>query len=130
MAVVTRHMRKLFDRELESLDVTRSQWTVIAVVARRPGVTQRTIAEALDTSEAATGRLVERLCADGLLERRPHAEDGRAWCVYLTNAARPILDNIVAVATRQEERAFRGIGAEDLAKLASLLDQIYRNVRC
>lgn len=121
-------MRKLFDRDLESLAVTRSQWTVIAVVARAPGATQRTIAEVLDTSEAATGRLIDRLCTDGLLERRVKPDDKRAHCVFLTEAARPILDQLGAVASRQEELTFREIDDADLAKLAALLDRIYANL--
>ena len=67
-----------FDREVAGLHVTRSQWTMIAVVARSPGATQRTIAEALEMSEASAGRLIDRLCADGLLERHERYDDRRA----------------------------------------------------
>ncbi len=121
-------MRKLFDQDLEGLGVTRSQWTAVVIVARRPGATQRIIAEALDMSEAAAGRLIDRLCAEGLLERRAKADDKRAYCVFLTDAAQPILDRLGAMATKQEALAFRGIENSDLNKLKSLLDQIYENI--
>lgn len=128
MTVVARQARQKFDTDLEGLGVTRSQWTVIAVVSRRPGVTQRLIAEALDMSEAAAGRLVDRLCSDGLLERRAKEDDKRAHCVFMTQAAVPLMDRLGEIATRHEERSFRGIGDADLAKLNDLLDTLYNNI--
>jgi MarR family transcriptional regulator, transcriptional regulator for hemolysin len=47
LTVLARLMRNRFDREVASLGITRSQWSMIVVVARNPGATQRTIAEAL-----------------------------------------------------------------------------------
>jgi MarR family transcriptional regulator, transcriptional regulator for hemolysin len=98
------------------------------VVARRPGATQRIIAEALDMSEAAAGRLVDRLCAENLLERRPKVDDKRAYCVFLTEAALPILDRLTMLAAKHEDLAFRGIADSELAPLDRLLDRIYQNI--
>src|ERR1700712_1435668 len=70
ISVLARLLRSDFDRRLSDMNITRSQWGLIAVVARRPGSTQRSIAEILEMSEASAGRLIDRLCADGLLERR------------------------------------------------------------
>jgi MarR family transcriptional regulator for hemolysin len=128
VTVIARQMRKLFDRDLEGWGVTRSQWTAVVVVARHAGATQRTIADALDMSEAAAGRLIDRLCTEGLLERRAKADDKRAYCVFLTDAARPILERLSALGLKHEERTFRGIDDSDLEKLSALLDKIYENV--
>lgn len=107
--------------------MTRSQWTAIAVVASLPGATQRTIADALDMSEAAAGRLVDRLCQEGLLERRTKEDDRRARCVFLTDAARPMLEQLTAIATEEEAKIFRGLSEDDLAALDRLLGAVYAN---
>lgn len=130
MTVMARQLRKQFDHDLESFGVTRSQWTAIAVVARRPGATQRIIAETLDMSEAAAGRLIDKLCAEGLLERQAKADDKRAWCVSLTPAALPILDQVSGVAARLEEHTFRGFEESELNQLSALLDRLYANINC
>ncbi len=121
-------MRKLFDRDLEGWGVTRSQWTAVVVVARQAGATQRTIADALDMSEAAAGRLIDRLCNEGLLERRAKADDKRAYCVFLTDAAQPILERLGVLGAKHEERTFRGLDDSDLKKLSALLGKIYDNI--
>jgi MarR family transcriptional regulator for hemolysin len=128
MTVIARQLRKQFDRDLEGIGVTRSRWTAIVVVVSRPGATQRVLAEALDMSEAAAGRLVDRLCAEGLLERHAKEGDKRAYCISLTETAVPILERGSALAARLEEHAFRGMDDGEIRQLSSLLDRLYDNI--
>jgi DNA-binding MarR family transcriptional regulator len=108
--------------------MTRAQWHLIAVVARNPGVTQRTIAEALEVREITAGRLVDRLCEDGYLRRDENPSDRRAYSVYLTPAAQPLLDRLDELAKVHEEWIYAGFEADDLEKMNVLLDRISRNL--
>jgi MarR family transcriptional regulator for hemolysin len=126
--VLSRLMRSDFDRRLSEMTITRSQWSLIAVVARRPGATQRMIAEVLEMSEASAGRLIDRLCADGLLERRERDDDRRARAVFLTEAAKPILEKSAEIAAENTKRIFKGLDHAELEELAKLLGVIYDNV--
>lgn len=126
--ILARMLRNDFDRQVVNLNVTRSQWAMIAVVSRSPGATQRTIAEALEMSEASAGRLIDRLCTEGLLERRDRHDDRRARAVYLTPAAEPLLETLASIARDSEARMFKGFSDEDMVTIGSLLDRIYDNV--
>jgi MarR family transcriptional regulator for hemolysin len=126
--ILARLLRNNFDRQVAAHHVTRSQWAMIAVVASQPGATQRMIAETLEMSEASAGRLIDRLCAEGLLERRDRDDDRRARAVYLTDAARPLLDKLATIARDTEERLFRGFSAEELDRLQTYVDRLYGNV--
>lgn len=128
MSVVTRMLRSRFDRMVAALNITRSQWTMIVVVARQPGATQRSIAEALDMSEASAGRLIDRLCSEGLLERQERYDDRRARAVYITKAAEPLLEQLGEVARSGEDNVFRGFTVEELENFKVYLDRLYRNV--
>ncbi|MDE8653459.1 MarR family transcriptional regulator [Novosphingobium sp. H3SJ31-1] len=128
LTIIARMMRNNFDRKVANLCVTRSQWAMIAVVSRHPGSTQRTIAEALEMSEASAGRLIDRLCADGLLERRDRPDDRRARAVYLTDAAEPLLARLATIARESEEKLMKGFSDEELAQLRGFIDRIYDNV--
>lgn len=128
LTVVARHLRNRFDQSVTQLGVTRSQWTLIAVVASRPGMTQRTIAETLEISEAAAGRLIDRLCAEDLLERKARSDDRRAYSVYVTDAAAPYLETLGGIARRNEEETFSGLNEEQLEQLDALLAIVYNNV--
>jgi MarR family transcriptional regulator for hemolysin len=128
LSVVARQLRITFDQSAERSGLTRAQWHLIAVVARRPGATQRTIAEALDVREITAGRLVDRLCDDGYLRRDENPTDRRAYSVYLTAAAQPVLDKLDELAKVHEAAIFAGFAAEDLEKLDGLLDAIAHNL--
>jgi DNA-binding MarR family transcriptional regulator len=97
------------------------------VAATNPGATQRLIAEKLDMSEASAGRLIDRLEAEGLLERRERQDDRRARAVFLTEAANPLLQRMGMVARAREERMFRGMEPEELARMSALIDKLYQN---
>ncbi len=128
LTVLARLMRNRFDREVASLNVTRSQWSMIVVVARNPGATQRVIAEALEMSEASAGRLIDRLCAEGLLQRQERYDDRRARAVYLTPAAEPLLAKLYEIGRKGEQKIFRGFSDKELETLESYFDRIYRNL--
>ena len=101
---------------------------MIAAVARNPGATQRSIASILEVREVTAGRLIDRLCADGYLERRENPSDRRAYCVYLTPASQPMLDLLSQVANEHEGHIFAGFTAEELAQLDALLDKVASNL--
>lgn len=126
--MLARLLRSDFDRRLSDMNITRSQWGLIAVVARRPGATQRSIAEILEMSEASAGRLIDRLCADGLLERRERDDDRRARAVYVTQAAQPLLTSAAEVARANAERVFQGLDDKQLDELGRSLGVIYDNL--
>lgn len=125
LGVLARMIRGSFDRRVASYNVTRSQWTMIIAVRNNPGASQRMIAEMLEMSEASAGRLVDRLVAEGLLERRDRPDDRRARAVYLAEGARPLLDKLQEVGGELESTLFAQFSEDELATLSELLDRLY-----
>lgn len=128
LTVVSRQLWQDFDQSIDSIGVSRAKWRLIATVASRPGVTQRLIAELLEISEVTAGRLIDRLCADGYLERRENPNDRRAHCIHVTPAAQPVLERLGDVARKHEAETFAGLDDADLDKLEAILDMIARNI--
>jgi len=128
LTVIARQLGQRFDNLVERDGLSRGKWSVIVAVARTPGVTQRTIATMLEISEVTAGQLIDRLCADGYLERREHPKDRRAYCIYLTSAARPFLDRLGEVARVHEDETFAGLNEAELAQLDVLLSTVARNL--
>ena len=128
LTTVARQMRNRFDQSIDKIGVTRSQWILVAVVARYPGATQRVIAEKLEISEAAAGRLIDRLCADGYLERRPLEDDRRANSIYITAAAQPQMNALDKLARATEDQAFSGLTEEQLKQFDGMLQHVHANL--
>lgn len=128
LTVVARLLRSDFDKFVSGINITRSQWSLIVMVARRPGATQRVIAEALEMSEASAGRLIDKLCSEGLLRREARDDDRRARSVYLTEAAEPLLAQVADIARKAEARVFRGFSDAELQALDGALEKLYTNL--
>lgn len=86
-----RMFRKLLDRRLQPLGLSRAQWSVLAILAHRDGLSQSQLAEILEVEKTTTGRLVDQVEKRGWVERRPIPGDRRLWGVYLTEQARPLI---------------------------------------
>ena len=128
LTVIARQLRQKFDQAVGLHDLTRGKWGVIVAVARNPGTTQRMVASVLEITEVTAGQLIDRLCADGYLERRRHPKDRRAHCVYLTPKAQPLLGRLNEVAKVHEDETFAGLTEAELALLDGMLDKLAGNL--
>jgi MarR family transcriptional regulator for hemolysin len=91
---VARLMRTRFDRWARTYGMTRAQGIILARLARQPGMTQNEMAGLCEVEPITVGRLVDRLEARGLLERRLDPADRRIRRLHLLPAAEPILEDI------------------------------------
>ena len=91
---VARLMRTRFDRWARTYGMTRAQGVILARLARQPGMTQNEMAGLCEVEPITVGRLVDRLEARGLLERRLDPSDRRIRRLHLLPAAEPILQEI------------------------------------
>jgi MarR family transcriptional regulator for hemolysin len=128
LTIVARQIGRDFDQTVETTGLSRAKFGVIAITARHPGASQRTIAEYLEVTEVTAGRLIERLCADGYLERRPDPVDRRARRIHLTEKTGPLLERVAIIAEEHESRVFAGFDEAEAATFASFLDRISNNL--
>ena len=91
---VARLMRTRFDRWARTYGMTRAQGVILARLSRQPGMTQNEMAGLCEVEPITVGRLVDRLEARGLVERRPDPTDRRVKRLHLLPAAEPILSEI------------------------------------
>src|ERR1700761_5792304 len=67
---VARLMRTRFDRWARTYGMTRAQGVILARRQRQPGLPQNEMANICEVEPITVGRLVDRLEARGLIERR------------------------------------------------------------
>jgi DNA-binding MarR family transcriptional regulator len=91
---VARIIRTRFDQRARTYGMTRAQWVILARLERQPGMTQNEMASLCEVEPITVGRLVDRLEARGLLERRMDPADRRIRRLHLLAASQPILREI------------------------------------
>src|SRR2546423_8264174 len=91
---VARLLRTYAVQRARRLGITRAQWAVMARLEHAEGLKQSDLAEILDLQPITLTRLVDRLCANGMIERRADPNDRRAKRLHLTPLARPLMDRL------------------------------------
>ena len=128
ITVLARLLRARFDEMVADLGVTRSQWGALVVVAQEEGIAQRGIAQKLEISDASAGRIVDRLVAENLVERRRQEQDGRVQAIHMTEAGRGITRELDRIAAHAEEAAWQGFNADEMATMNALLGRLHANL--
>src|SRR5260221_9204897 len=127
---VARMMRKRFEQRAraEQLPLTRAQWSVLAHLSRNEGINQAALAQLLEIEPITLVRLLDRLQAGGLVERRADPEDRRARVLFLTPAAHPMLERIRALAAKVRAEALDGLSETARDQLLATLLPLKSNL--
>jgi DNA-binding MarR family transcriptional regulator len=125
---VSRMRRNVVDRVLKPLDVTRSQWWVLAFLSRDDGMSQVALADELDLGKVALGGLIDRLEAVGLVERRPDRVDRRLKRVFLTPKGSGLIEQIRESVKEAETEIVGGIASKDLQATVRALRRMKTNL--
>lgn len=125
---VARLLRKRFEQHARDFGLTRSQWQVLAYLDRNAGIQQGALAELIDVEPITIGRIVDRLEACGLVERRPHPTDRRVWQLHLTGKAGPMLTKMRGLGELTRAEAFGTIPEAERVRLLELLETMKTNL--
>lgn len=120
--------RAILDERLAPLDLTQTRWvTLYHLWQMGDGQPQCDLARAIGVEAPSLVRTLDQLSDQGLIERRPCANDRRTKRVYLTESAMPLLEQIVAIADQARTEMLEGISPQELEVFEDLLNRIERN---
>lgn len=125
---VSRLFRKRFDSAARDIGITGPQWRVLFVVRHSPGINQGQLADQMDVEPITTCRMIDRMEAASLIERRRDPGDRRAWQLFLTPDAMALIGQAEVVANSIAGTATVGLDAADQAQLVVLLARLRDNL--
>jgi MarR family transcriptional regulator, transcriptional regulator for hemolysin len=127
---VSRLIKRRFDRKARQtgLPITRRQAAVVLYIARNEGVSQAEVATWLDLEPIALVRMLDKLNEERLVERRAHPTDRRVRTLWLTPAARPVVEQILAINKAIREEAFVGMPVHARDAVIDILDGVKGNL--
>ena len=128
LKTATRLYSMNFERHARELGLTLSQCRVLVHLSRSEGLSQARLSECTETDPMTLVRVLDRMEQEDWIERRPDPADRRAHCLYLKDAAKPVLARIEKIADRAKKEALAGIAVADCESLIRLLHQIQQNL--
>lgn len=118
--------RRMYTRQSAAVGavVTRAGYAVLRTLDQAGELGMGELARRCAMDPAAAARQAKALADDGLLERGPGADDGRAVVVRLTDAGRDVYRRIVEVRTEHLAEVLADWPVADRATLARLVDRL------
>jgi MarR family transcriptional regulator, transcriptional regulator for hemolysin len=126
---VARLLKTHVDQRARQYGMTRAQWAVLFRLDRSEGLKQSELAELLDLQPISLTRLLDRLAENGLIERRPDPNDRRANRLFLTPAARPLLERLTKLGEGMMEAVLEGLDGKAIERMLSHLQTMRENLR-
>src|SRR5260370_33501794 len=90
----SRLLRNYIDNRAKGRGTTRAQWIVLFRLRQQEGLSQVDLADVLELQPISLVRLLDRLVAHGLLERRHHPRDRRANRLVPTGNGPQLVDDL------------------------------------
>ncbi len=125
---VARLIRVEADKRARTHGMTRAQWGLLLRLSCHPGLSQKEAADLLEVEPISVARLVDRLVALGLIERRADGQDRRVWRLHLLPAATAMLEEINRHRAAIADFVGDGLAAETRAAMVQGLQRMKANL--
>ncbi len=117
-----------FAERIAPHNVTAAQFGLLVLVGANPGATQTALARAFGTDRSVMVRLIDRLEAAGLVDRRAREGDRRSNAIVLTESGAALLERLKREVRAFEDAATACLSAEETETLLTLLRRINAGV--
>jgi DNA-binding MarR family transcriptional regulator len=121
-------IRKRFNKEVENLGFTHSQWRALVHLSENENCRQVDLAEILEVKPITLAKQIDLLEASGLVMRNKDKEDRRAYRLALTSKAKPVMNKLCEIASSVENQVLNGLTVAEETSLIQLLEAIKNNM--
>ena len=125
---ISRLYTKRFEERAQEIGVTLPQCKALAYLSRNEGVNQVRLAELTDIDPMSLVRILDRMEADGWIERRFDPSDRRAKRLYSKSKAKPVLEEIRRVGDQTRVETLGKLSAQQRDTLLDLLERLHVNL--
>lgn len=124
----TRRYTRRFEERAQALSLTLAQCRALLHLENNEGVSQKRLSELTELDPMTLVRILDRMEADGWVQRRFDPTDRRAHTLWLTPKSRPVLEHIARLVTETRAETLHGLSNEERAKLIELLERVHANL--
>jgi DNA-binding MarR family transcriptional regulator len=119
---LTRQLANAIRDELAPLGLHPAQFTALAEIADREGLTQAELASRLDLEQPGVARTLAGLATEGWIEKS--TLKGRAQGLYLSERARSVLPEAALAVARANRAALASLSRTEAAQLIDGLSEL------
>ena len=109
----------------EKHDISVTEWRILAVLGRYPGLTASEVVEKTAMDKVAISRGVKSLMSGNLLKRQTDPTDRRRRRLYLTaNKGQKVMEQVIPQARQYEQNLLEALDPDEAQALFQILDKL------
>ena len=124
LSLTAKAVRAYADQQMALAGSSLTAAIVTRILASRPGLAQRELAEELGIEGPTMARHVDRLERDGIVTRTRDRADRRVLRVELTGRGHELRDRLAAVSARTNAQLAAVFAPDELARFEEYLDRV------
>jgi len=125
---VAKAFRRRFEEEVKVHDLTLPQMRALGELVRKGGVSQVSLAGAIDADPMTLKGILDRLEKRGLVRRQQDPSDSRAKVVHVTEAGEALFRTAKSVGVEIQNEAIEGLSEAELTAVSQSLVHIRNNL--
>ena len=125
---VARLLRVLYDRQMASIGLTRSQWWLLTYLFFKDGINQSELAILMDMEKAPLSRLLDRMEKKGWVIRKNENKDRRTKNIYLSESIKPLISSMRDKAAEYRSESLSILTDKELNKLKDILQILKKDL--
>ena len=118
---VARLLRVLYDRQMSSIGLTRSQWWLLTYLFFKDGINQSELAILMDMEKAPLSRLLDRMEKKRWVIRKNESKDRRTKNIYLSESIKPLISSMRDKAAEYRSESLSILTDKERNKLKDIL---------
>ncbi len=121
--------RKFTEKQVKQLNMTYSQLGALMALTRKDDITQRELAELLETDATTAMVLCDSLEKRGWLMRTRDSNDRRVNRLIMTDTGRDVYAQAMSLVVAGYEYVFKRAPSDELNKVLPFLENIYQHIK-
>lgn len=114
----------IFKEEFEGYDITPQQFGLLGFLWQEDRLSQAELSAKSQIDRTTMGGLIDRLEKEGLVVRKSHPEDRRAYQICLTEKGKALQPALTPLAVATQARFTAKLDPQEVETLKSLLEKI------
>lgn len=129
--ITNKHNKEIteqFTQRLQNHNITRVQWTALYYIGDNEGITQKHLAQILDSNESSIVRLIDRMEKENIVRREKDPSDRRITKLFLTEDGMKKIQELLPIGEKFSRDCIKDISEEDLETFKRVLNKMVKNL--
>jgi MarR family transcriptional regulator for hemolysin len=124
----SRRYSRRFEERAQAYSLTLPQCRALLHLENNEGISQKRLSELTELDPMTLVRILDRMEADGWVQRRFDPADRRAHTLWLTPKSKPVLEHIGRLIAETRAETLHGLSSDERSRLIELLERVHANL--